>query len=709
MTPKPLVRVNALISAIGRLRALRVIAFAIAGFLALTIAAHANSVSPRALVEVADIGNPVVSPDGKLVAFRVEQASIERNTYDSLWYVQDTGGRFPPRRIADGGIPLRDSAGISLPAAAFWSPDSKWIYFRALMAGRVAVWRAAADGSRAEPVTQNAADVRDMSVSADGEMLRVSFGATREEVRRAEKAEYDRGIRIDARIPIGQSLFRSGYIGGKPETQRYGPIWFDRVPLLASVPSRWEAIELNTGQAHDLATSYAPPRTPTADEILPDASALAIDDKGRIALLRRVGQAAGMLQKPGIELVMLPEKAASRLIRCQAILCTGQNISGIQWRPGSDEVLFTVTDPNEGLAQSIYRWNVRSGNVEPVVRSRGLINGGRDRASHCGSSSDVLICVTSAAEQPPRLERVDLTTGERQVLFDPNAALAQEIKGSVSAELLRWSDAKGQIFTGQFIPARGALASPPPLFITYYNCPGFLRGGVGDEWPLASLAESGISALCINNPPGYILDGVARYNQALSGVESAIDLLASEGRIDRTRVGMGGLSFGSEVTLWTEMKSDLLAAASVTSPGITSNYYLFGSLKGKVFFDGLKKDWQLGAPRSTSKRWKALAEENNLASMQAPILMQMPEQEYIMALNYAIPLIRAHKADLYVFPNEPHQKFQPRHKLAAYERNLDWFRFWLQGYEDSSPEKAGQYKIWERMRTVRYCCRTVPR
>jgi dipeptidyl aminopeptidase/acylaminoacyl peptidase len=164
---------------------------------------------------------------------------------------------------------------------------------------------------------------------------------------------------------------------------------------------------------------------------------------------------------------------------------------------------------------------------------------------------------------------------------------------------------------------------------------------------------------------------------------------------------MGGLSFGSEVTLWTEMNSDILTAASVTSPGISSNYYLFGSLKGDVFFDGLKKSWQLGTREETASRWKRLSVESNLGSIRAPILMQMSEQEYIMALNYSIPLINAHRADLYVFPNEPHQKFQPKHKLAAYERNLDWFRFWLQGYEDLSPLKVEQYSHWREMRAAR--------
>ena len=222
---------------------------------------------------------------------------------------------------------------------------------------------------------------------------------------------------------------------------------------------------------------------------------------------------------------------------------------------------------------------------------------------------------------------------------------------------------------------------------------------MGDEWPFASLAENGISALCINQAP-YRLDAVERYGLGLSAVKSVVDLLASKGEIDRARVGMGGLSFGTEATLWTAMKSDLLAAASVTSIGMSRNYYLFGSMRGDVYLKPLKEFWQLGSPEETAERWRLLSPAANLDKIKAPILMQMPEQEYVMALDYAIPLIRDQRADLYVFPNEPHQKLQPRHKLAAYERNIDWFRFWLQGYEDPDPAKREEFKRWRAMKAA---------
>nr|WP_232116871.1 Atxe2 family lasso peptide isopeptidase [Luteimonas sp. XNQY3] len=665
---------------------------------------YAGAISPRRLLEVADLGPPAVSPDGLRVAFRLEQASIERNSYDTVWYVQSMGGDAPPRRVAGGGTPLRNSAGFSQPPSAVWSPDGRWIYYRALIDGKIDVWRAAADGAGAEPLTRDPANVREFSLSADGLTLKYSVGATREEVIEAEQIEYDSGIRIDEMAPIGQPLFRSGVVGSRLATQRFGANWFNRVPLLADVPDRWNAIDLPTGQRKDLDPSDLPSSLSTATILatgVPEPWRLAFESgDGRIALLTRVVNTTDPWADPEVQLAMLPSKTSNRLVKCLADLCTNKAITGIQWRPDSDEVLFTVSDPLEGLGQSIFRWNVLSGMVSMVVRADGLINGGRDGPSTCGLSAQALACVAAEADRPPRLERIDLGTGERHVLFDPNMALALDIAVTVPARLLRWTDSNGQVLTGQFFPAQRTDDVLPPLFVTYYSCTGFLRGGVGDEWPLASLAEIGISALCVNNASNSS-DVVERYSQALRAVESVVDLLASENEIDRARVGMGGLSFGSAVSLWTATESDLLAAVSVTSPVVSPNYYLLSSLKGDAFVTGLKEVWQLGAPEETPARWQRLSPAFNLDKINAPILMQMPEQEYIHALDYAIPLIRERRADLYVFPNEPHLKFQPRHVLAAYQRNLDWFRFWLQDYEDPDPAKREQYAHWREMRDAR--------
>jgi len=668
-------------------------------------ASHAERISPRRLLEVTDLDNPAISPDGRYVAFRTEQALVERNTYDTAWYVQALSGKSPPLRIADGGAPLRVSVtGLVQSSPAAWSPDGKWIYYRARLAGRVSVWRAAADGAGARAVTSDPADVRDFTLSSDGKTLKYSVGATRKAVVNAEESEYDHGIRIDDTVNIAAGLFRSSKLYGRPTTERFLGNWFSMGPLLAEVRDRWKAVDLATMTTRGLSASERPARPLTPADLSPDlpvAPIKILDGQlpqryqiaqnprdERIAVLLPGHKDKGLAGSRYIELAMLPNRHASRPILCTAKLCRHRDITDILWRPGSDEVVFTITNYNR--TQSIYGWNVVTGVVRPIALSDGLVP--------CALSSDTLVCVAAEADHPPRLEAIDAESGHRRILFEPNKGLDADIAATVPAKLIHWKDAQGREFTGQLFEARGASAGhPSPLFINFYHCYGFLRGGVGDEWPFATLAEDGISALCINAIPEYRLDAAARYDQGRAAVESVVKLLSSEGRIDRTRVGMGGLSYGSEVTLWTLTHSDVVTAASVSGVSVTPTLYLFNSLR-KAFRSQFRQAWQLGSLAETPKRWREVSPAYQLDKIKAPILFQLPEQEYRLTLDYSLPLAYRHRADIYVFPDETHIKFQPRHKLAVYERNVDWFRFWLQDYEDPNPIKKQQYVHWREMR-----------
>jgi dipeptidyl aminopeptidase/acylaminoacyl peptidase len=682
-----------------------VLVMAVVGYL------HAETIPPRRLLEITDLGNPAISPDGRYVAFRSERASVTRNTYDSTWYVQRLDGKAPPLPVADGGVPLRQYVnGAVLPSPIVWSPDGRWLYYRANFSGRVSVWRAATDGSGAHVVTSDPANVRDFMLSGNGKTLMYSVSAARKALAAVEESEYDHGIRIDDTVNIGDGLFQQSMLNGPPTTMRFLTIpgidgWTAFGSLLAKAPEHWKTIDLTTMTTRDLPASWHPARRMTPADLSPHLLSAPVQisgnpGDGRIAVLFPGHRDKGLLESRYVELAMLPDRRASHPVYCTVDLCRRKKIMGIQWRPGSDEVLFTVDDYDKGRALSIYGWNVATGVVRPIVLSHGIVIGSSLRYWDipCAVSSDTLVCVAAEADHPPRLEAINVKTGHRRILFAPNMGLDADIAATVPAKLIRWKDAQGREFTGQLFEARGASTGHlPPLFVNFYSCYGFLRGGLGDEQPLATLAEDGISALCINAIPEYRLDAAARYDQGRAAIESVVKLLSAEGRIDRTRVGMGGLSYGSEVTMWTLAHSDAVSAASVSGTMETPTEYLFNSLRG-AFRSTLREDWQLGAPNETPERWKEISPAYQLDRIKVPILFQMPEKEYRVSLDYAIPLIRRHQADMYVFPYETHIKYQPRHKLAVYERNVDWFRFWLQGYEDPSPEKAAQYRIWREMR-----------
>jgi len=661
----------------------------------------AGPISPKMLVEMVSLSGVTLSPDGRWVAYRKEQASIERNGYDARWYVTSIDPGAAPVEVADGGTPLWDDAGNSRPEIPQWSADAQWIYYRALLDGQLQVWRAARDGSGAFPVSRDAADVERFVLDEAGNRLIYTVGASRDEVARAEQDEYDQGILIDGRVNPAQTLFRGALINGRPSTQRLSGFWFDSVPLLGHVPRKYRTIDLSTMQVREASTGeietiardgLPEQATFTAQQGEPILGTGSWDrsvDTGRLVVLVR--------SQDGAEITVRSSTGKGKVLLCRHAPCTSRHVSAVSWRAGHEEVIFVVRD--EFRNHTMYAWNVQRDQLRQVVKANGLLH----RGSHfglpaCSANGAYAACVAESAGQPPRLERLDLDSGERMVLDAPNLVLSER---SSRIEPMRWEDDAGLVFTGQlFLPQEDAADGPVPLFVAYYACEGYLRGGLGNEWPLASLAASGIAALCINQASAgrYGDDGyvVGTYEAALSGIRRAVELLVQRGLVDPQRVGIGGLSHGSEVAMWVARHSDLVRAVSIASGQSSQVYYWLHSMPGRDVHASLRKNWGVGSPTEMPEQWERLT---GTSRIRAAVLMQVPEQEYLQNVELLSQLSSAGTpAEMYVFPHEPHIKYQPRHKQAVYVRNLDWFRFWLLGQEDPSALKASQYRRWRAMR-----------
>ena len=156
---------------------------------------------------------------------------------------------------------------------------------------------------------------------------------------------------------------------------------------------------------------------------------------------------------------------------------------------------------------------------------------------------------------------------------------------------------------------------------------------------LARMERRGIAALCIDAAPDRA-DAIERFEEGRMAIASAVDLLASRGEIDPHRVGVGGLSAGAEVALWTATQSRTVHAVSIATPVIAPSFYLLMSPWEEVFRSRLDRYWQLGAPDETPVRWNRIVPPTDPRRLNAPVLMQLAEQEYRYALDYAVPWIR---------------------------------------------------------------------
>lgn len=620
----------------------------------------ASQTSSRTIAETADISGLTASPDGRWLVYRIERPSTVTNRIDVDWYIVASDGRSPPRTLGRTGTALWDDAGVVVPGEAKWSPDSRSITVRALVDGRVGLWSSPSDGSGFRLAADTDGDVEAFAYLADGSLV-YREGPARDAIARAEEAERDTGILVDGHTDLAQPLYRGALINGRAATQRFANDWFDRAPLLASAPrknvvQRLDGARREAGQEE--AARLNPPKHPAllAADDLPSALRGAVEARGIC-----IGRTA-----------------------CPA------DVPRLAWSTSRPDGQHFVATRDASYRQTVYRWSPGAGRLEQLASSDGQLAGGRYYFEPCAAAGSALFCVEAAAALPPRLVAIG-PDGRKRVVASPNPDPDSD---GLLAETIAWQ-VSGSRASGVLI--RPKFPGRLPLFITYYRCNGYLRGGVGDEWPLRALAAHGIAALCINSLPSSE-GGTKRYEAGLEAVRSAVDLLSARGIVDRDRVGMGGLSFGSEVAMWAATRSEILKAVSIASVQMEPGYYWFNARPGReTFADNIRRSWGVGAPDETPDEWKQVSAALNADRIHAPVLMQLPEQEARLSVELMSRLATARMGEMYIFPFAPHIKAEPRQKLAAYERNLDWFRYWLKGEIDSDPTKAAQYRRWAQL------------
>src|SRR3546814_6313773 len=105
-----------------------------------------------------------LSPDDREVAFVLSQADPVTNSYCRRLMVAAVEPDASPRTLDEGGdlILLKDDYRGLLVTVGFpafvtpaWSPDGKWIAYQRRDRGVTQLWRVAANGGKAEPVTQS--------------------------------------------------------------------------------------------------------------------------------------------------------------------------------------------------------------------------------------------------------------------------------------------------------------------------------------------------------------------------------------------------------------------------------------------------------------------------------------------------------------------------------------------------------------------------
>jgi dipeptidyl aminopeptidase/acylaminoacyl peptidase len=193
-------------------------------------------------------------------------------------------------------------------------------------------------------------------------------------------------------------------------------------------------------------------------------------------------------------------------------------------------------------------------------------------------------------------------------------------------------------------------------------------------------------------------DGYPYLTTMLKSTLAALDLVAKRGFIDTGHVGIGGLSQGSGNSLYMLIKENRIAAASVAGGYIGPELYYNSTARGRQTVGG---DWFPAPFGEGLAWWQPIDIAQHVGDICAPILFNIADQEVFTVIPLLRRLEDANRPfDAYVFPGEYHEKWQAAHRATIYRRNFDWFRFWLQDYEDPDPAKAEQYQRWRHLREL---------
>lgn len=672
------------------------------------VAAQKRAPTVTDIVETRSIDSLAISPDGTQIAFRIITPSVARNVTTEQWYSGLIAGGHPAEPLGRPAEPiLMPVFDMIEEGVRQWDPASRSLFVLRQIGSARQVRLLGPTGSDT-PVTDDPADVVSFSLTSDGKQVEYQVRGSRDEIARAQATEEQAGIHLDRTLfTEGLRLTGNYQVGDRRWSVRRisasgiapagaGPLRVRKVTI-SRPPSSSPSI-------YDPSNSINPFTDPNPSRPLVLGS--------QNLTLRLVETPATPDEAPFKRYHLEANLPGGAVRRCVAAFCSGLSaeIKELTTNDVSGEAVI-IFEPNFSSRSTVYAWNPLTNATRVIYAAGGSLDGSSESSFEmCPRVGPYLLCVQAGPARPPRLIRIDLTSGAAMTLSDPNVTLATLAFGQTS--FLTWKDSRGR-------PSNGVLVLPPhptyplPLVITSYRCRGFLRGGTARMTPEHILAQAGFAALCVglNNAASLDRDAdghqqpLARIKASLASYAAAVDLLVEHGIIDRSRVGIAGHSYSSNVIAYAISHADLFAAAAIGT-GVTidpNSYYLTAPTS-----DSWRKDvlTVMGLPKPTADEegiWRGVSPALNASRIRAPLLIQSPENEYLFALQlYTSIQDAAGTADMYIYPNEGHMvERQPAHQYWRARRSVDWFSFWLKGSAERTAGTEAQFDHWDSLRRAR--------
>ncbi len=311
------------------------------------------------------------------------------------------------------------------------------------------------------------------------------------------------------------------------------------------------------------------------------------------------------------------------------------------------------------------------------------------------------VSVRQSFRDPPLLVATT-NAGVSRVVLDPNPQLKDIDLGEVS--ILEWSDERGR-------KMKGAVYKPPdylptrryPLVVQTHGFASNVFEPSGVYTTAFAARELAAAGIVVLQAPDCGFDSSSDEGPCnVRSYESGIKELLRIGVADADRLGIVGFSRTCYYVLETLTSSPMRFRAASVTDGLMVGYFQYmqtldnANNKLAELYDMLIGERPFGVGL---QQWLRRSPEFNMDKVTAPLLVVAPGHAGLLEMwePYAALRYLHRPVELVLLRDGTHILTNPAERLASQGGTVDWFRFWLQGYEDTDATKAEQYRRWEKL------------
>ena len=622
------------------------------------------------LLELPNLSDPQLSPDGRQLAYLVGKADWKANKrIEHIWRVESDG---------TGAIQL--TSGEEGESSPRWSPDGKWIAFLAKRgeSKETQIYLLSNSGGEAEPLTQHETSVSSPAWSPDGSALYFLAPDPKSSEEKEKDKAKDDVYAFDQNFKQ-RHLWRMG-IADRTEKK--------------ITEGEYSVLSYRLSRDGKKMTFHRAPSPLIDDEKYGEVWVMDADGRGALQLTRNgVGESGAELSPDNSQVLftsdtnekfepyfngnifLVPANGGPARLLIPDLPYEANQAS---WSKEGDAIFFVA---NTGVRSELFRATIASRKAQPITKGDHAVGAWRlspTAGQHVltidepTNSGDVWMLPASGQGAPRQVTHV----------FD---YLSKDFK-LPRQEAIQWKGADGVTVEGLlYYPLDYQQGRAYPLVVQTHGGPAASdKFGFG-RWSSYTqvLAAKGYAVLKPNyrGSTGYgndfLRDMVGHYfKNAHLDVMSGVDDLISRGIADPNSLVKMGWSGGGHMTNKMITFTDRFKAAS-SGAGAANWISMYAQSDVRTYrtpwFGGTP--WQENAPIDLYWEHSPL---KYIHKVKTPTIILVGENDVRVPPPQSVELYRALKANvvpthLYLAPREPHGWQELRHELFKMNVELDWF------------------------------------